>query len=94
MAEAVDAAKRVLAADAAVLYGIFGVISGTAYFPPREFLMGVRPVRSRRANGSILSGFSRVVFSALLSMARHCWGRRRQITSVCRRTSGRFPERR
>jgi hypothetical protein len=43
MAEAVEAAKRVLAADEAVLYGIFGVIGASGFFPPRallnEFLM-------------------------------------------------------
>jgi hypothetical protein len=38
MAGAVDAAKRVLTADEAVLYGIFGVIGGSGYFPPRQFL--------------------------------------------------------
>jgi hypothetical protein len=42
--EAVERAKQVLAADEAVLYGIFGVIRGSALFPPRallnEFLMG------------------------------------------------------
>ncbi len=38
MAGAVDAAKRVLAADEKMLYGIFGVIGGSGYFPPREFL--------------------------------------------------------
>ena len=38
MAGIVDAAKRVLTADEAVLYGIFGVIGVSGYFPPREFL--------------------------------------------------------
>jgi hypothetical protein len=38
MAGAVDTAKEVLEADTAVLYGIFGHIGGTGYFPPREFL--------------------------------------------------------
>ena len=38
MAGAVDAAKRVLAADEKVLYGIFGMIGGSGNFPPREFL--------------------------------------------------------
>ena len=38
MAGAVDAAKRVLAAGEAVLYGIFGVIGGSGYFPSLEFL--------------------------------------------------------
>jgi len=38
MAGTVDAAKRVLVADEAVLYGIFGVIGGSGYFPPRDFL--------------------------------------------------------
>lgn len=37
-AEAVEAAKRVLSADEAVLYGIFGVIGGAGFFPPRAFL--------------------------------------------------------
>ncbi len=31
-------AKHVLAADEAVLYGIFGVIANSGYFPPRVFL--------------------------------------------------------
>jgi len=38
-----DTAKRVLAADEAVLFGIFGVIGSSGYFPPcgilNEFLM-------------------------------------------------------
>jgi len=34
----VDAARRVLAANEVVLYGIFGVIGASGYFPPREFL--------------------------------------------------------
>lgn len=38
MAGAVATAKRVLAADESVLYGIFGVIGRTGYFPPRQFL--------------------------------------------------------
>jgi hypothetical protein len=38
MAQAVETAKRVLEADEAVLYGIFGVIGGSGYFPPRDFL--------------------------------------------------------
>ena len=38
MMGAVEGAKRVLKADEAVLYGIFGVIGASAYFPPREFL--------------------------------------------------------
>jgi hypothetical protein len=38
MARAVDAAKRVLAADEAVPYGIFGVVGRSGYFPPRDFL--------------------------------------------------------
>jgi hypothetical protein len=40
----VETAKRVLTANEAVLYGIFGQISAFPYFPPRpflnEFLMG------------------------------------------------------
>lgn len=38
MVGAVESAKRVLAADEAVLYGIFGVIGSSGYFPPRNFL--------------------------------------------------------
>src|SRR5262249_7930489 len=38
MVGAVDAAKQVLSADEAVLYGIFGIIGNSGYFPPREFL--------------------------------------------------------
>jgi hypothetical protein len=38
MAEAVDAAKRVLTSNEKVLYGIFGLIGGSGYFPPHEFL--------------------------------------------------------
>lgn len=38
MPGAIDDAKRVLAADENVLYGIFGLIAGSGYFPPREFL--------------------------------------------------------
>jgi hypothetical protein len=38
VAGAVKTAKRVLEADEAVLYGIFGVIRGSGYFPLREFL--------------------------------------------------------
>src|ERR1035437_3982398 len=34
----VDAAKRVLADDEAVLFGIFGVIGTSGYFPPSAFL--------------------------------------------------------
>jgi hypothetical protein len=33
-----DTAKQVLAADEAVLYGIFGVIGSSGFFPPRGFL--------------------------------------------------------
>jgi hypothetical protein len=44
MTEAVAAAKRILSADEAVLYGIYGVIGKSRFFPPRaflnEFLMG------------------------------------------------------
>lgn len=38
MTGAVETAKRVLEADESVLYGIFGVIGGSGYFPPRDFL--------------------------------------------------------
>lgn len=38
MSNVADWAKRVLMANEAVLYGIFGVISGTGFFPPRAFL--------------------------------------------------------
>lgn len=38
MSEAVQSAKRVLAANEEVLYGIFSVIGTTDVFPPREFL--------------------------------------------------------
>lgn len=31
-------AKSVLRRDEAVLFGIFGIIGGSGYFPPREFL--------------------------------------------------------
>jgi hypothetical protein len=34
----VEIAKRVLAANEVVLFGIFGCIKGSGYFPPREFL--------------------------------------------------------
>ena len=34
----IDVATRVLTADEAVMYGIFGVIRLSGYFPPREFL--------------------------------------------------------
>jgi hypothetical protein len=44
MAGAVETAKRVLVADEAVRYGIFGMIGTSGFFPPRaflnEFLMG------------------------------------------------------
>ena len=33
-----ESAKRVLAANEAVLYGTFGVIGSSGVFPPREFL--------------------------------------------------------
>ncbi len=33
-----EPAKQVLEANAGVLYGIFGVIEGTGYFPPLPFL--------------------------------------------------------
>ena len=43
MPSTLDTAKQVLAANEAVLYGIFGVIGSSGYFPPRallnEFLM-------------------------------------------------------
>ena len=38
MAGAVETAKLVLEADEAVLYGIFGLIGASVYFPPRDFL--------------------------------------------------------
>lgn len=38
MRNALELAKRVLAADEAGLYGIFGVIGTSGYFPPRPFL--------------------------------------------------------
>ena len=38
MASALDTAKHVLAANEAVLYGIFGVIGSSGYFPPQRFL--------------------------------------------------------
>ena len=38
MPGSLDAAKRVLAADETVRYGIFGVIGSSGYFPPREIL--------------------------------------------------------
>jgi hypothetical protein len=31
-------AKKVLLANSIVLYGVFGVIEGSGYFPPRSFL--------------------------------------------------------
>ena len=34
----VAAAKRVLAADEMVQYGIFGIIGASGFFPPRSFL--------------------------------------------------------
>ena len=38
MPSSIEAAKQVLAADEAVLYGIFGPIGSSGYFPPRPFL--------------------------------------------------------
>ncbi len=38
MTDGEELAKRVLAANEAVLYGIFGMIAGSGYFPPRAFL--------------------------------------------------------
>ena len=38
MLGSLEAAKRVLTANEAVLYGIFGVIGGSGVFPPRAFL--------------------------------------------------------
>ena len=38
MPSPLDAAKEVLAADEAVLYGIFGQIGSSGYFPPLPFL--------------------------------------------------------
>jgi|WetSurMetagenome_2_1015567.scaffolds.fasta_scaffold1288644_1 hypothetical protein len=34
----VETAKKVLKADEVVMYGIFGIIAHSGYFPPREFL--------------------------------------------------------
>lgn len=36
--EHINYAKRVLDENTKVLYGIFGVISGSGYFPPLPFL--------------------------------------------------------
>ncbi len=33
-----ETAKRVLAENTAVLYGIFGIVDSSGFFPPREFL--------------------------------------------------------
>ena len=38
VAISIEAAKQVLAADEAVLYGIFGIIGVSGFFPPRTFL--------------------------------------------------------
>lgn len=38
MSDSVKAAKMVLTANTAVLYGIFGMIESSGFFPPREFL--------------------------------------------------------
>ena len=38
MPGSVDTAKQVLTANEAVLYGIFGVIGSSGYFPPQTFL--------------------------------------------------------
>lgn len=38
VSNSVESAKQVLAANEAVLYGIFGVIGSSGYFPPRDFL--------------------------------------------------------
>ena len=38
MSNFVEAAKRVLTENAAVPYGIFGVIDSSLFFPPRKFL--------------------------------------------------------
>ena len=38
MPTSLESAKQVLAANEAVLYGIFGVIGSSGYFPPRDFL--------------------------------------------------------
>ena len=57
MPSSLDTAKRVLAADEAVLFGIFGVIGSSGYFPPcgilNEFLMrGYDPCdQDRRMSG-------------------------------------------
>jgi hypothetical protein len=38
MSNPVVSAKRVLEVNEAVLYGVFGMIRGSGYFPPRMFL--------------------------------------------------------
>jgi hypothetical protein len=38
MSNAVEKAKLVLEKDLAVLYGFFGVLDSSGFFPPREFL--------------------------------------------------------
>lgn len=38
VASSLDTAKQVLAANEAVLYGIFGVVGASGYFPPLRFL--------------------------------------------------------
>jgi hypothetical protein len=38
MKNPVDEAKRILIENSKVLYGIFGIVKGSGYFPPNEFL--------------------------------------------------------
>jgi hypothetical protein len=38
MSNSVETAKKVLTANTAVLYGIFGTIESSGYFPPSKFL--------------------------------------------------------
>lgn len=38
MSHSVETAKKVLTANRAVLYGIFGIIESSGYFPPIKFL--------------------------------------------------------
>ncbi len=38
MSHAVETAKRVLAANTTVQYGVFGMIDSSGFFPPRTFL--------------------------------------------------------
>jgi hypothetical protein len=38
MVNSVELAKNILSENAQVLYGIFGQIESSGYFPPKEFL--------------------------------------------------------